>query len=242
MNREMWTWKSPVLQRDMTVARWGHYGKPVLLFPTAAADCLDYERFLMVRVLNDLIEAGRIKLYSCDGITGDSWLKPDCPPHHKAWLQAQYDRYLVQELLPHIERDCNGTRGIVAAGASLGAFNSVNAVAKNPDWFDMAIAMSGTYDFDRWMSGYKDENYYYNQPMYFLGNLPEGPQLDALRQKMFVIASGTGRYEAPAESERIAGLLHAKGIPHQLELWGKDAHHDWPTWRTMLPIFLDRYV
>ena len=25
-------------------------------------------------------------------------------------------------------------------------------------------------------------------------------------------------------------------------IWGEDADHDWPTWRTMLPVFLDKLV
>ena len=51
MERQMFTWFSPNLQREMSVARWGDYGKPVLLFATAVADCLDYERFLVIKKL-----------------------------------------------------------------------------------------------------------------------------------------------------------------------------------------------
>lgn len=242
MDRRVWDWRSPTLQRTMQVACWGNFGKPVILFPTAAADCFDYERFLMIKKLAPLIEAGRVKVYSIEGITGDAWLDPDAHPGHKAYLQAKYDDYLVHELLPFLQRDCGGYKGFVAAGASLGAFNSINAAAKHPEWFDLVIAMSGTYDFDRWMDGHRDEHYYFNQPMYFLPNLGPSAQLDRLKKVRFVVASGTGRYEAPDKSRRIAEILRAKGVPTQLELWGPDAHHDWPTWRTMLPLFLDRLV
>ena len=103
--------------------------------------------------------------------------------------------------------------------------------------------MSGTYDFDRWMEGHVDQSYYYNQPMYYLGNLNEGPQLNQIRQNTTIVASGSGRHEAPDESERIVNLLHSRGVQNaQLEIWGNDAHHDWPTWRTMLPIFLSRLI
>ena len=33
-------------------------------------------------------------------------------------------------------------------------------------------------------------------------------------------------------------LLQRKGIPHNLDLWGYDVPHDWPTWRKMLPAFV----
>ena len=244
MERKMWTWKSPALNhKEMTLARWGHYGKPVLLFPTAAADCLDNERFKLIWKLEPFIQSGRIKVYSCESVNGESWLNKEAPPAYKAKAQALYDNYLMQELLPHISKDCGGTKGFVAAGASLGAYNALTVSTKHPEWFDLCIAMSGTYDFDRWMDGYKDQNYYYNQPMYFLGNLQESEQLQKIRQNTYVLASGSGNYEAPHESERIANLLKSKGVTNtHLEIWGTDAHHDWPTWRTMLPMFIDRLV
>lgn len=240
MQRRTWKWHSHRIGRELEVGCWGHFGTPVLLFATAAADCFDYEKFKVIEVMRPLIEAGRIKVYSCGSISRDGWLDDKASPGHKSWLQSRWDDYLVNELLPHIERDCSGARGIIASGSSLGAYNAVNAVCKHPEWFVGAIGMSGTYDFDRWMHGYRDSNYYFNQPMYFVPNLPEGPQLQALRTKRFVIATGSGRAEAPDESRRLAGVLSSRGIPVNLEVWGNDAHHDWPTWRTMLPMFLER--
>jgi esterase/lipase superfamily enzyme len=242
MERETWTWKSPALNREMTVARWGYFGKPVILFPTAAADCLDYERFKMIWKLKPMINAGRIKVYSCESVNGDSWCNKEALPAYKAKLQAHFDHYVSEELLPLIENDCEGFKGYVAAGASLGAYNAVHAALRNPEHFDLCIAMSGTYDFDRWMDSHRDKNYYFTQPMYYAGSIPEGRQLSTLRDSRFVVATGSGRYEAPDESRRMAGLLEGKGIPTRLEVWGEDAHHDWPTWRSMLPLFLDRFV
>ena len=37
-------WWSPRLECDVTVARWGHWGTPVLLFPTAGGDAEEIER------------------------------------------------------------------------------------------------------------------------------------------------------------------------------------------------------
>ena len=166
----------------------------------------------------------------------------DAPPWHRSWIQRRFDEYLEHELLPYIERDCEGYRGYVAAGASIGAYNAVNSAAKHPEWFSHVVAMSGTYDFDRWMGGHRDENYYFNQPMYYLSGVPEGPQLQGIRRIHWTIASGQGRAEAPQESVRIADLLRVRGAQVDLQIWGQDAHHDWPTWRTMLPMFLDRQL
>jgi len=243
MERRTWRWYSPALNREMDLACWGHYGKPVLLFPTAGGDFLECERFLMVRALTPLIEAGRIKVYASASISGEGWLNSDAHPAHKSWLQACYDRYLERELLPFIREDCNRTdQKLIVTGASIGAYNAVNALAKHPDYVDTAIAMSGTYFFDRWMNGHWDENYYFNMPVQYLPRMSEGPQLDALRDSFFYLATGSGRWEAPHESWQLGQLLGAKGIPNHVDIWGGDADHDWPTWRTMLPMFLDRLV
>lgn len=243
MEKRTWSWHSPALNRSMPLACWGDFGKPVLLFPTAGGDFEESERFLMLRVLNPLIEARRIKVYSCGSISGEGWLSSTAHPAHKTWLQAMFDRYLVEELLPFIKRDCGDTdQGICATGASIGAYNAVNAGAKHPEFIDLTVAMSGTYWFERWMSGHWDQHYYFNMPVQFVPGLKEGPQLDQLRKNLFVLATGQGRWEAPAETEKLGAILAAKGIPVRVELWGKDCDHDWPTWRTMLPMFLDKLV
>lgn len=242
MSHKTWTWYSHRVGKEMTVARWGEVGVPVLLFPTAAADCFDYQRFLMLDVLAPLLEAGRIKVYSCETNAGDGWLNPDARPREKSRLQALYDSYVVNELLPHIKRDSGGVTGFVAAGASIGAYNAVNTAAKHPRWFSHVIAMSGTYYFDRWMDGHRDQDYYFNQPILYLGGVPDGPQLQGIRDINWVIATGQGDYEAPEESVKLAGLLRSKGARVNLELWGHDMRHDWVTWRAMLPLFLDKLL
>jgi esterase/lipase superfamily enzyme len=232
-----------VLDREMNVACWGDFGKPVLLFPTAGGDFLECERFLMIRVLTPLIEARRIKVYSCASISGDGWLEKDAPPWVKSKLQARFDAYLVQELLPFIRHDCGGSDlRFCATGASIGAYNALNAATKHPQYFDLCISMSGTYFFERWMSGHWDQDYYFNMPVQWLPKLGESDQLHRLRTARFIIASGAGRAEAPDESVKVSQILDAKGIPNHLELWGPEAHHDWPTWRTMLPMFLEKVV
>ena len=234
-------WDSPALRRHMPVAVWGDVGEPMLLFPTAGGDFLECERFLMIRVLQPLIDAGRLKVYACGTISPEAWMDGDAPGAHKSWLQGQFDRYLHGELLPFIRDDCGGYDRVIAAGASLGAYNAVTAATRRPGSFSAVIAMSGTYVFDRWVNGAVDENYFLCQPLRFLPGL-EGPGLETLRQTRFVIASGTGRYEAPEESRWMADALKAKGVDARLELWGADAHHDWPTWRTMLPLFLNHML
>ena len=46
-------------------------------------------------------------------------------------------------------------------------------------------------------------------------------------------------YENPKGSEVLSEILNAKGVPNDLELWGFDVPHDWPTWRKMLPYVIE---
>jgi len=40
----------------------------------------------------------------------------------------------------------------------------------------------------------------------------------------------------------MADILGAKGVPNRVDVWGPEWDHDWPTWRAMLPVYLDELV
>ncbi|MBL8152145.1 MAG: esterase, partial [Blastocatellia bacterium] len=42
MNKEVHWWYSPNLRRHMPISVYGHFGAPLLLLPTAAADFEEY--------------------------------------------------------------------------------------------------------------------------------------------------------------------------------------------------------
>ena len=53
------------LGREMEFKRYGHAGKPVLVFPSQDGDCNQYEEFGMIDVLSDYIEARKIAVILC---------------------------------------------------------------------------------------------------------------------------------------------------------------------------------
>ncbi|MBL7826768.1 MAG: esterase, partial [Saprospiraceae bacterium] len=63
MQREIHQWLSPRLNKNLEIAMYGHYGFALLLLPTAAADYLEYERFLLIDVLAPYIESGKVKVF-----------------------------------------------------------------------------------------------------------------------------------------------------------------------------------
>jgi esterase/lipase superfamily enzyme len=99
--------------------------------------------------------------------------------------------------------------------------------------------MSGVYDLMEYTNGYYDDQVYFNSPIHYIQNLNDPDILEKIRKGDIVIATGEGDYEDPEASRRFSEVLHTKSIPHSLEVWGKDMKHDWPTWRKMLPYFIE---
>ncbi len=222
------------------MARWGEVGTPVLLFPTAGGDAEECERFGIIGALEPLLAAGRIKVYSFDSIAGRAWLRRD-DPGHAAWLQNAFDAMVAEEVLPLIRADCQApTIEVVTAGASIGAFNAVATLCRHADAFRAAIGMSGTYDLGPWLGGYWSDDFFYSSPLHYLGGLNDDhPQLTNLRRRFVVLAAGQGRWEDPGETWKMAHALGSRGVPNRVDLWSEQHDHDWPTWREMLPLYLD---
>jgi len=242
MERRTTSWYSHNLEMEMPVVAYGHAGAPLLMFPTAAADYLEYERFLLIDAIKHHIEAGRVRAYSVNSVNCYSLLNQEASPWVKGELLTRYDRYVTDEVLPLISRDAGdeGARPLTT-GASLGAFLAANTYFRHPDLFRGTIAMSGSYDITSYLRGYTDDNIYFNNPVSYLSNLNDDYYLPILRRADAIyILSGQGAYEAPDRSRRLSEVLMQKGIPHTLDLWGHDVNHDWPWWRKMLDYYLGR--
>jgi esterase/lipase superfamily enzyme len=244
MSRVTQSWYSPRVGREVQVVRWGEIGTPVLFFPTAAGDAEEVERFLMVDALAPLLEAGRIKLYSVDSVPGQVWLKENNRAPHATRAQQGFDAFVAEELVPAIHTDCGGeARDVVATGASIGAYNALAALCRHPDLFSHALCLSGTYELSKFIDGDMDEAWYSASPLHFVPGLPEDhPDLARLRERFVLLAHGTGRWEDPKESWRVAGCLGARGVPNRVDEWGGEWDHDWTTWRRMLPQFLEEFL
>lgn len=234
-------WYSDRLEQDISVARWGSYGRPVLLFPTAGGDADEVERMELVSHLSPLIDAERIKVYSCDSVAGQAMLERRGTAEHRMRLFKAFHDTVAHEVVPAIHTDCGGPQPILLAGASIGAFNALALICRFPHLFSAAVGMSGTYAVDRLIGGRFTDDLYYSSPLHFLRGL-EGPMLEMLQRRRVILASGTGAWEDIGESWRAGELLGSKGVPHRVDDWGPSYPHDWPTWWEMLPGYLDELV
>lgn len=236
MRREMTTWWSPNLNKNMEICAYGHYGTAILMFPSAAADYLEYERFHLIETLAPYVNEGKVKVYSINSINSESWLNDQMRGKDKSIRHQQYNNYIVEEVVPFIYRDCDGPVPIITSGVSLGALHAANTLFRRPDMFDGTIAMSGIYDLKEYSKGYFDEDCYFNSPVDYLANMTDPYWLNHLRTKSHIyFLSGSGNYEDPNASLLMGRILTAKGIPHDVDIWGNTFTHDWPTWRAMLP-------
>ena len=239
MHREIHNWWSPSLNRDMPLAVYGHYGFALLMFPTAAADFLEAERFYLIESIKDFINAGKVKVFSIDSVNNESWLNQDMHPRHRSIRHQQYNQYITEEVVPFIHNHCQSKVMTITTGASVGAFHAANSLFRRPDLFDGTIAMSGIYDLKYYTNGYYDDDVYFNSPIDYLPGLNDESNLPMLQHKQHIyILTGQGSYEAPDRARDLANMLSSKGIPHHLDVWGHDMGHDWPTWRSMLPHYL----
>jgi esterase/lipase superfamily enzyme len=239
MNREITSWFSPSLNRDMPVAVYGHYGFALLLVPTASADFLEYERFQMMDAVQHAVDSGKVKVFSINSINMESWLNNHMDPRHKSIRHQQFNDYVFNEVVPFIRNNTSWETPIITCGASFGALHSMNLFLKRPDLINGVIAMSGVYDLTEYTKGYYDDDVYFNSPMHYMPNLTDHGILEQIRRSGHVhIVTGSGSYEDPSSSGRFARILYDKNIWYELDVWGQEWPHDWNTWRAMLPNYL----
>lgn len=240
MNREITSWISPALQAEMPIVSYGHAGFALLFVPTAAADYLEYERFQMMDVLAPYIDGGKVRVFSVNSINNESWLNNNMAGAHKAIRHNQFNEYIYNEVLPFIKKNTSEDTPIILCGASFGALHSMNLFLKRPDLIDGVIAMSGVYDLAEYTKGCHDEQVYFNSPMQYIPNLTDESILSNIRKSKHIhIVTGSGAYEDPESSKKFAGVLYSKGITYELDVWGHEWKHDWPTWRAILPHYLE---
>jgi esterase/lipase superfamily enzyme len=228
------------------VVSYGHWGRPVLAFPAEAGDAGEFERRGMVAAIGELLAAGRAKLYCVDSFDGESWSNRNVPLEERARRHQSYESWILDHVVPFVRDDCGGASELIACGCSLGAFHAANFALKRADVFPLAICMSGSYDPSAWDGwGERGDATYFNNPMDYVAHL-DGDHLDWLRgQLSMLLVCGQGQWEdttgALVSTQRFAALLDSKRIRCELDLWGYDVPHDWPSWRAQFAHHLARF-
>ena len=238
MHREYVNLHSQQLGRSMEMLVFGHAGLPVIVFPTSQGRFFEFEDRGMVHALGGRIEAGHLQLFCVDSVDAESWYNRGVGPDWRIARQAQYVRFIADEVVPFI-RARNGSPQLVTAGCSFGGYHALNTALQHPFLFTGCLSMSGAFDLQRmrFLDGYHDANAYFNLPYNYVPNLQDHAVLERMRHNTYVLATGV-HDQCWNDNERMNALLHSKGIRSHLYVWGDNTGHDWPWWQRMAQTYL----
>jgi esterase/lipase superfamily enzyme len=200
----------------------------------------------MVGAVEGLVEAGRVKLYCVDSYDGETWAAGHLPLEERARRHSAYESWITDQVAPHIRAEIGDNADIATTGCSMGAFHAVNFAFKRADLFPLAMGFSGNYDPSAWRGwGERGDATYFNNPIDYVAHL-HGDHLDWLRGRLsLLLVCGQGQWEDTTGSlestRKLATLLADKGLRHELDLWGHDVPHDWPSWRAQFAHHLPRF-
>lgn len=215
----------------MEMLVFGHGGARALVFPTSMGRFFEWEDRGMVAALGHHLSRGWLQLFCVDSVDGESWYDRSKHPAQRAHRHLQYERYLLDEVLP-FTRHRNPNPFLIATGASFGAYHAANLAFRHPTVVDRVVGLSGLYDIREIVGEYRDDAVYYNDPAHYLMNEGDPARLAALRHLEVVLA--VGRDDAARENnQHVSRVLWEKGVWNALRLWDGWAH-DWPWWRDMI--------
>jgi esterase/lipase superfamily enzyme len=238
---------APGLYRRGSVIRYGHWGRPVVVFPSEGGRAWDYENNGMVDAVRPLLDQGRIKLYCVDAFDeatwSDSWISLD----ERAIRNRAYQGWITDQVAGWIGSDSPGVSDAVVTGCSMGAYHALHFALTRADLFPVAICLSGNYDPSQWRTwGERGQAAYFANPTDYVPNL-HGDHLHWLRTHVHIVLTvGQGAWEtnptgALPSTHHMAYLLAQKGISHDFDLWGYDVAHDWPWWQRQIAHHLPRF-
>ena len=241
MKREWISVFSEALSREMHMLVYGEHGTPLLAFPCQDGMCDNWESFQMPETLADFIDGGRIQLFCVDTVDAESFSARGGDPAHRAQVQEQYYRFIVEEVVPLIHERNSADALPVLTGCSLGASHAAICFFRRPDLFAGVLGMSGCYDTVHFWDGWCDSTLYHNSPVHFLPGLPaEHPYLSLYNQRKIILCVGQGRWEREGQrtTALLRDILQQKGVAVWADFWGYDVDHDWPWWKKQIRYFL----
>src|SRR5579885_1629351 len=171
MKREYHRWHSPRLGIELGVVVYGHWGTPLVGFPTSAGDDFELEGQGMLGALAAFIEGRKVKFYSVHSINGLSFYNKEAHPFHRSWVQAVWDAYFREEVVPFIWSDCQ-TPGIAIStmGASFGAYHAANLVFKKSRRNKPLVGMVGLLELKNFLERNDGDQLFFKNPVEYLSN------------------------------------------------------------------------
>ena len=235
------------VDRALSIISYGHYGRPVLVFPSEAGRAQDFENNGMVDAVSSLLNEGRVKLYCVDALDAGTWADNSLPIEERATKHEIYMRWLLDHVVPFIHDDTTQGAELITTGCSMGAYHAVQFALQRADLAPLAFGLSGNYDVISWGSwADRGEATYFANPTDFVPTL-HGEHLQWLRSRVSILLTvGQGTWETHPTGSlpstvKLAQLLQEKEMRCELDLWGFDVSHDWEWWQKQFAHHLPRF-
>ena len=220
----------------MDLLVFGHAGPPMIVFPSSMGAFFEYEDRGMVSAVGDKLEHGALQLYCVSSVDTESFYNRHAHPRQRVQRHLQYESYILGDVVPLIHH-LNRHPAIGLTGCSFGAYHAMVLALRQPYTFTWCVTMGGAFDISQFLDGYFDEDCYFLNPPSFLPGLADAYYLDRYRRNKWVLV--TGEHDiCRASTESFSGVMHSKGIPNSLHVWGHGSKHDWPDWRPMAAAYL----
>lgn len=225
---------SNTLGRNINVEVTGHWGHPILMFPSSGGQFTQNTDFGLTDSVMRFVEEGRIKLYNVETLDMLSFYHDHMITEEKIYNYELYMQFLRNEMIPYIQNQCKVHR-VAVAGVSFGGFHAANTAFRFPDLVSHLIAMSAAFNIRNMAQLSDDMRIYYNCPDEFMQN-EEGWKYDHMQ-----IVLGTSDWDICKDKNlHMSGILNAQGIDHWYDE-KKWTPHDWPLWKMMFSEYVDRF-
>ncbi len=225
---------SHILGMSVKVEITGHFGYPVIMFPTSQGNYTQNADFYLNASISEFTDAGKLKLYNVQTIDKNSFYADELSPHERIYNYELFMRFMVQEFVPYIQK-MHQTRRVAVAGASFGGYHAANFAFRFPDLVSHLFCMSGAFSIRNFMDGFSNDLVYYNCPEEFVANDESWKY-----KHMNIVLSTSDEDICLDKTRKMTGILEEKGIP----FWYDEAkwiQHDWPLWRMVFPKFIRAY-
>jgi esterase/lipase superfamily enzyme len=235
MKEEYHKWHSNDLDREFEMLVFGHYGYPVVLFPTFNARFWEAKDFGLINSVSNLIESGQIKIYCPDGADSLSWNNNSATPSDKVKTHIEYEQTILNDVIGFVKHETTLER-IGVAGCNFGAYHALNLAFKHPDKVEKLICIGGSFDIKPFIDNYYDDDCYFNNPPDYLPNLTDDWYLDKFKTMKIIL--GTGESDQYSEQNKnISEILRSKSVNHWLDV-RPNTGHNWEFWREVFPKYL----
>ncbi len=231
---------SSILGKEMHVIVHGAKGLPVIVFPTQGQDPESLEEVGLIDELEDYVESGTIQLFCTETVDNESWGGTG-DPAERAERQETYYHYVVDELVPLVNKMSKSKNRPLALGFDAGATQASIVALRRPDLFQGCVCLSGCYDVRRYFGDWMDATLYDNTPCAFLPNMdPEHPYVAVYNQRQLLFCTGQEASEEDSvrSTREMEAQLARLGVDAWCDYWGGDVTHTWYWWKKQIRYFL----